>query len=76
MDEKVLLLKLEQMHKGIKENGTDIKALTNRIYVGNGKSPLTVIIDRNARAVKLILWLLGVVYVSGIAAILKHFIAG
>ena len=76
MDEEVLLLKLEQMHGDIKENGSGLKALTKRIYVGNGKSPLTVIIDRNARAVKLILWLLGVVYVSGIAAVLKHFIAG
>ncbi len=76
MDEKVLLLKLEQMHDDVKENGSDIKALTKRIFIGNGKSPLTIIVDRNARAVKLILWLLGVVYISGLAAIIQHFITG
>ena len=64
------------MHDDVRENGSDIKALTKRIFIGNGTSPLTMIVDRNARAVKLILWLLGVIYVGGLAAILNHFITG
>ena len=51
------------------EDHEKINALYKCIYIGNGEPSLKVDVDRNKRAIKLLLWVVGVLFVTSAAAV-------
>ena len=74
MNEEALEVKLNAMHEDIKENGSVVRELFKFIHVGNGKPSLKTEVDRNSQRLKLILWLLGISYAGGVAALFRWII--
>ncbi len=51
------------------ENGKKLDQVYKCIYIGNGDPPMKVTQDRNSQKIKLLLWIVGVLFIASTAAI-------
>ena len=72
--EKICEPKFTTMLSEIKETNKGVKELHNRLFVGNGKEPMDVQIDRLNTFKKIAIWLGGVSFVAllGLIARIIH----
>ena len=64
--------KLNRLLVITEQNGKKLDQVYKCIYIGNGEPPMKVTMDRNRQTIKLLLWIVGVLFVASTAAIASN----